>query len=135
MCRILLISLIATYIIAINASAAETAKDKPSVAPAVAVVSVQDSFQIQPLAPGVLAAIAKAGSSATTNAIFVIGTEYVVAAGAHMTKAVIDDLRRAIAARTRKPIRYFVLAHHHTGDNYVDFYFPPGQDILMSWQT
>ncbi len=117
------------------ALSADPIKKRQSSAPAVAVVSVQDSFLIEPLAPSVFAAIAKSGSQATTNALFVIGSNYVVAAGAHMTKPVIDDLYRAIAARTDKPVRYFVLAHHHTGYTYVDFDFPPGQDVLMSWQT
>ena len=135
MWRILLIVLIITYSATTAAIAAEPVKDKPSVAPAVAVVSVQDSFQIEPLAASVFAAIAKAGSKATTNAFFVIGKDYVVAGGAHMTKPVIADLYKAIAARTNKPVRYFVLAHHHTGYTYIDFDFPPGQDVLMSWQT
>jgi glyoxylase-like metal-dependent hydrolase (beta-lactamase superfamily II) len=141
MWRILLIILIAIHgltTVALSAEppkAAEPPKDEPTVVPAVAVVSVQESFLIEPLAPAVFAAIAKTGSKATTNALFVIGRDYVVAAGAHMSKPVIDDLYKAIAARTKKPVRYFVLAHHHTGYTYIDFDFPPGQDILMSWQT
>jgi glyoxylase-like metal-dependent hydrolase (beta-lactamase superfamily II) len=135
MCRILLIILILIYSMTTSSFAAPAKEKKSSVGSAVAVVMVQDSFQIEPLSAGVFAAIAKPGSKATTNAIFVIGKEYVVAAGAHMTKEVIDDLRRAVAARTTKPIRYFVLAHHHAGYTYVDFDFPPGQDVLMSWQT
>jgi len=120
------------------ATAAFCAKEIPGkapVEPSVSVVSVQDSFKIEPLAPGVFAAIANPGSQATTNALFVIGRDYVVAAGAHMAKPVIEDLYKAIAARTRKPVRYFVLTHHHTGYTYIDFDFPPGQDVLMSWQT
>lgn len=117
------------------AFSAEKAKEKGAAEPAVAIVSVQESFLIEPLASGVFAAIAKEGGKATTNALFVIGRDYVVAAGAHMSKPVIDDLYKAIAARTKKPVRYFVLAHHHSGYTYVDFDFPPGQDILMSWQT
>jgi glyoxylase-like metal-dependent hydrolase (beta-lactamase superfamily II) len=135
MWRILLMILIATYGLATAAFSAGLPEDKPSVVPAVAVVSVQKSFLIEPLAPGVFAAIAKTGGKATTNALFVIGRDYVVAAGAHMDKQVINDLYKAITARTNKPVRYFVLAHHHTGYTYIDFDFPPGQDILMSWQT
>ncbi len=135
MWRILLIILIAIHSITTVAFSTEPDKDEPSVVPAVAVVSVQDSFLIEPLAPGVFAAIAKTGGKATTNALFVMGRDYVIAAGAHMSKQVTDDLYKAIAARTKKPVRYFVLAHHHTGYTYVDFDFPPGQDVLMSWQT
>ena len=117
------------------APCADKTGDKPAAEPTVTVVSVQDSFRIEPLAAGVFAAIARSGGNATTNALFVIGRDYVVAAGAHMTKPVLNDLYAAIAARTDKPIRYFVLAHHHTGYSYVDFDFPAGQDVLMSWQT
>ncbi|NIR49321.1 MAG: MBL fold metallo-hydrolase, partial [Phycisphaerae bacterium] len=85
------------------------------------------SFLIEPLAANVFAAIAKPGSQATTNALFVVGKDYVVAAGAHMSQPVIEDLYKAIQARTRKPVRYFVLTHHHSGFTYVDFDFPPGQ--------
>ena len=135
MWRILLMITIAMYSTTTAAFSADQVKRHPAVEPAVAVVSVQDSFLIEPLAPSVFAAIAKAGGKATTNALFVIGRDYVVAAGAHMTKPVVDDLYKAIAARTSKPVRYFVLAHHHSGYTYVDFDFPPGQDVLMSWQT
>ena len=135
MWRILLIIIIVIYSTTTIALSSELVREEPSVEPAVAVVSVQESFLIEPLAPSVFAAIAKSGSQATTNALFVIGSNYVVAVGAHMTKPVIDDLYKAIAARTNKPVRYFVLAHHHTGYTYVDFDFPPGQDVLMSWQT
>lgn len=134
MWRILMIIIIATHITASFALCADSVRGK-SVEPAVAVVSVQESFLIEPLAPSVFAAIAKTGGKATTNALFVIGRDYVVAAGAHMTKTVVDDLYKAIAARTNKPVRYFVLAHHHNGYTQVDFDFPPGQDVLMSWQT
>ncbi len=134
MWRILLIIIIAINITASFALCADPVRSKV-VEPAVAVVSVQESFLIEPLAPSVFAAIAKTGGKATTNALFVIGRDYVVAAGAHMTKSVIDDLYKAIAARTNKPVRYFVLAHHHSGYTQIDFDFPPGQDVLMSWQT
>jgi glyoxylase-like metal-dependent hydrolase (beta-lactamase superfamily II) len=135
MWRIFLIILVTTYSTTAVVLSAEQARDEAPVESAVAVVSVQESFLIEPLAPSVFAAIAKTGSKATTNALFVIGKDYVVAAGAHMSKPVIKDLYKAISARTKKPVRYFVLAHHHSGYTYVDFDFPAGQDVLMSWQT
>ena len=118
-----------------NAFAVDKPVRRPKPKPSVKVVSVQNSFAIEPLASGVFAAIAKPGSGASTNAMFVIGRNYVVAVGAHMSRPVIDDLYKAIAARTKKPIRYFILAHHHSGYTFVDFDFPPGQDVVMSWQT
>jgi len=95
----------------------------------------QDSYDIQPLGGNVFAAIAKIAGKATSNAMFVIGEEYVTAIGAHMTKEVITDLYAEITYLTPKPIRYFVLAHHHPGFSYVDFDFPRGQDVIMAWQA
>jgi glyoxylase-like metal-dependent hydrolase (beta-lactamase superfamily II) len=95
----------------------------------------QDSYSIEPLGGSVYAAIAKIGGQASSNAMFVIGQEYVVAVGAHMTKELIADLYAEIAFLTSKPIRYFVLAHHHSGYSHIDFDFPPGQDVIMAWQA
>jgi hypothetical protein len=81
---------------------ADHSKEQPLIAPTVAVVSIQDSSQIEPLAAGDFAAIAKTGSKARTNTLVVMGKDYVIAAGAHMSKPVIDDLYKAIAARTKK---------------------------------
>lgn len=111
-------------------------RERPSRLTATAlVVSVQNSYTIEPLAANVYAAIARPGSNATTNALFIIGRDYVIAAGAHMSREAINDLNAAIAARTSKPVRYFILAHHHSGYTNIDFDFPPGQDVLMTWQT
>jgi len=95
----------------------------------------QDSFLIEPLGTNVYAAIARLGGKATSNAVIVIGEQYVVAAGAHMTKEVIQALQAEISNLTSRPIRYFVLAHHHPGYTHVDFDFPAGQDVIMSWQA
>ncbi|TLM64745.1 MAG: MBL fold metallo-hydrolase [Deltaproteobacteria bacterium] len=95
----------------------------------------QETFLIRDLGQNVFAAIARIGGRATSNAMFAIGENYVVAAGAHMTREVIRDLNAEIAARTAKPVRYFILAHHHPGYTHVDFDFPAGQDVIMSWQA
>jgi len=97
--------------------------------------AAQDGFAVEKLADGVYAAIARPGSQATSNAFFVEGDDYVVAAGAHFTKEVIGELVAAVASVTAKPIRYFILAHHHRGYSHIDFDFPPGKDVIMSWQT
>jgi glyoxylase-like metal-dependent hydrolase (beta-lactamase superfamily II) len=96
---------------------------------------VQDTFLIEALGSNVYAAITKIGGRASSNTMFVIGEHYVVAVGAHMTKEVIRDLYAEIASRTGKPIRYFVLAHHHPGYSHVDFDFPANQDVIMAWQA
>jgi glyoxylase-like metal-dependent hydrolase (beta-lactamase superfamily II) len=114
---------------------ATTPAGQPATATAPPTAPRQDSFLIEPLGKNVYAAIAKTGGKATSNAMFVIGEQYVVAAGAHMTKEVIQDLRTAVGALTAKPIRYFVLAHHHPGYTHIDFDFPAGQDVIMSWQA
>ena len=95
----------------------------------------QETFLIEPLGNEVYAAIAKIGGRANSNAMFVVGKYYVVAVGAHMTQEVIEDLNAAIASQTDKPVRYFVLAHHHPGYSHVDFDFPPDQDVIMAWQA
>ncbi len=97
-----------------------------------AAVGVQ-SFKVEQLTEGVYAAIA-AGAT-TSNAFFVVGDQYVVAGGAHLNKEGIDSLIAAVAAVTKKPIRYFILPHHHKGYTAVDFDFPPDIDVIMSWQT
>lgn len=106
-------------------------------APAAAVPGAprQESFLIEPAGDRVYAAIARIGGKATSNAMFVIGDRYVVAAGAHMSKEVIRDLNLEIAALTPKPVRYFVLAHHHPGYTHIDFDFPAEQDVIMAWQA
>jgi len=108
----------------------------PPPAPAETKAGVQqNSYDIQPLGGNVFAAIAKIGSQASSNAMFVVGEEYVTAVGAHMTKELIADLYAAVAKLTPKPIRYFILAHHHPGFSYIDFDFPRGQDVIMAWQA
>jgi len=93
-----------------------------------------DSFQTVPLSAGVYAAIAQAGTRATSNALIVGGKESTVIIGAHFTREAIDELVAA-AAVTGTPIRYFILAHHHRGYSHIDFDFPAGIEVLMSWQT
>lgn len=98
-------------------------------------VAAQDSFTVEKLAAGVYAAIARPGGTATSNAFFVEGNDYVVAGGAHMTQEATADLATAVAETTTKPIRYFILAHHHKGYSHIDFDFPPGMDVIMSIET
>jgi glyoxylase-like metal-dependent hydrolase (beta-lactamase superfamily II) len=95
----------------------------------------ENGYAVAKVDEGVYAAIAKPGSQATSNAFFVEGDEYVVAAGAHLTKQAIQDLSAAAASVTAKPIRYFILPHHHRGYSHIDFDFPPGKDVIMSWPT
>jgi len=147
MIRILLVLLLATPSIAAQKTDStgspqknpfQKSLQKPTAKPAAPVkpaAPLQDSFVIEPLGKGVYAAIAKTGGKATSNAMFVIGDKYVVAAGAHMTKEVIHDLNAEIAALTPKQTRYFILAHHHPGYTHVDFDFPLDQDVITSWQT
>lgn len=97
--------------------------------------AAQNSFSVEKLADGVYAAIARPGGQATSNAFFVEGADYVVAAGAHLTREATAELVAAVATVTTKPIRYFVLAHHHRGYSHIDFDFPPGKDVITSWPT
>ncbi|MEJ2201237.1 MAG: hypothetical protein P8X63_09540 [Desulfuromonadaceae bacterium] len=52
-----------------------------------------------------------------------------------MTSKTIGDLMTAIRAVTDKPLRHFILTHHHIGHSYADFDFPPDVDLLVSMQT
>lgn len=92
-------------------------------------------YRLEKLGDGIYAAIARVGGPATSNAFVIEGRDYVVAGGAHMTKEAITDLFAAIAATTPKPVRYFILSHHHQGFSHIDFDFPPGVDIITSVQT
>lgn len=136
MLRLLIIPFLLMFLLPLSpAAAADSQLPAQRTEQSVEIVSVQGSFRIEPLAANVFAAIARPGGKATTNGLFVIGRDYVVAAGAHMTREAISDLYAAIAARTAKPVKYFILAHHHGGYTHIDFDFPAGQDVLMSWQT
>lgn len=97
----------------------------------------EGSYRVEKLVDGVHAAIV-AGGTATSNAFFVEGESFVVAGGAHMTKEAIADLFAAIARTTPKPVRYFILPHHHPGFSHIDFDFPAGVDLIMTaptWQS
>ncbi len=92
-------------------------------------------YRLEKLADGVYAAIAQPGGPATSNAFVVEGRDFVAAGGAHMTREAIGNLFTVIAATTSKPVRYFILSHHHQGFSHIDFDFPPGVDIITSVQT
>ncbi|MDF1580764.1 MAG: MBL fold metallo-hydrolase [Desulfuromonadales bacterium] len=93
------------------------------------------AYRVEDLGDGLYAALAIDGEGASSNAFFVVGESYVVAGGAHMTRAAIAGLLNIIPKVTSKPLRYFVLPHHHRGFSYIDFDFPAGVDVIMTWQT
>jgi len=97
--------------------------------------AAQKSFTVQQISDGLYAAIAKPGGHATSNAFFAVGDHSVTAGGAHMTKEAFADLTSCITEKTPKPLRNFILAHHHEGLTFVDFDFPPDVQVIMSWQT
>lgn len=94
-----------------------------------------DGYYIDKVAEGIYAAVARPDGNVTSNAFFVEGDEYVVAGGAHLTQKAIGELESAVKAITDKPIRYYILSHHHRGFSQIDFDFPPGREVIMSWQT
>lgn len=95
----------------------------------------QPSYAVEQLAENIYAALTLPGGQASSNAFFVVGPEYVVAGGAHMSKEAVNHLVTAIATVTDKPLRHFVLAHHHRGYHHIDYEFPAGVDLLISWPT
>lgn len=92
-------------------------------------------YQMTQLTSNVYAALARPGTPVMSNVLVVIAPDSVIVAGAHFNKQAVDDLVAAVAAITPKPIRYFVLTHHHEGYGSTDFDFPHGKEVLMSWQT
>lgn len=95
----------------------------------------QPSYAVEQLAENIYAALTLPGGQASSNAFFVVGPEYVVAGGAHMSQEAVNHLVTAIATVTDKPLRHFVLAHHHRGYHHIDYEFPAGVDLLISWPT
>lgn len=100
-----------------------------------AVCTAQGSYRIERLAEGVYAALVQPGGRASSNALVVEGSEYLVLAGAHLSREAIADLVAAAATVSAKPVRYFILPHHHRGFAGFDFDFPSGAEVLMSVQT
>ncbi len=100
-----------------------------------AVFAAPSSYRLEKLDEGIYAALVVPGGQASSNALVVECKEDVVVAGAHFTGAAIRDLTAQVARTMMKPVRCFVLTHHHGGYAYIDLDFPPGKDVLMSWQT
>lgn len=100
--------------------------------------AAQKSYSLEKVSPNLYAAIANPVSAATSNAFFYVGKSYVIAGGAHMTEQATKDLLSAIKEVTGRPVRYFILPHHHPGYTSVDFYFPEDIDVIMTypvWQA
>jgi glyoxylase-like metal-dependent hydrolase (beta-lactamase superfamily II) len=99
------------------------------------VAAAQESYAIQQLSETFFAALAKPGGRSSTNAFFFVSGNQVIAGGAHMTREAIDDLWSAIDATVHKPVRYFVLTHHHPGFSYIDTAFPADVTLVLSGET
>jgi glyoxylase-like metal-dependent hydrolase (beta-lactamase superfamily II) len=101
----------------------------------VPIAAAQESYTIQKLSDNFYAALAKPGGRSSTNAFFFVSGNQVIAGGAHMTKEAIEDLWAAINAAVRKPVRYFVLTHHHPGFSHIDTAFPADMTLILSGDT
>jgi len=97
--------------------------------------SAQGSYTVQQLSTNFFAALAKPGGRSSTNAFFFVSGDMVIAGGAHMSKEAIDDLWSAIDTTIHKPVRYFVLTHHHPGFTHIDSAFPSEVTLIMSGET
>ncbi len=95
----------------------------------------QDSYLIEPITDGVYAALAIPGGVATSNAFIVDLGHQLILGGAHFSRKAINDLISAAAEINQKPIRAFVLTHHHPGYSFIDFDFPADKDLTMSIET
>lgn len=98
-------------------------------------LAAQESYTIQQLSENFYAALTKPGGRSSTNAFFFVSENQVIAGGAHMTKEAIDDLWSAIAATVQKPVRYFILTHHHPGFSHIDTSFPADVTLILSGDT
>ncbi len=95
----------------------------------------QDSYKAEELDKGVFAAIAIPGGAATSNAFIVDLGNQVVLGGAHFSRRAVNDLIALASEISPKPIRAFILAHHHPGYSFIDFDFPPQHDLVMTVDT
>ncbi|MDY6847740.1 MAG: MBL fold metallo-hydrolase [Geoalkalibacter sp.] len=100
-----------------------------------AAFAAPSSYRLEKLDEGIYAALAVPGRQTSSNALVMECEEDVVVAGAHFTGRAIRDLTAQVAQVTKKPVSSFILTHHHGGYGYIDLDFPPGKDVLMSWQT
>jgi len=98
-------------------------------------VAAQESYTIQQLSGDFYAALAQPGGRSSTNAFFFVAENQVIAGGAHMTKEAIADLWSAIETTVHKPVRYFVLTHHHPGFSQIDTAFPADVTLILSGDT
>jgi glyoxylase-like metal-dependent hydrolase (beta-lactamase superfamily II) len=92
-------------------------------------------YQVQKVAEDIYAALALPGGKAGSNAMFFVAGPYAVIAGAHFTKEGIGELLANVAQITPLPVKYVILTHHHRGYSHIDFDFPPGIEIITSWQS
>lgn len=99
------------------------------------VAAAQESYKIQQLSENFYAALAQPGGRSSTNAFFFVAENQVIAGGAHMTREAIADLWSAVAATVHKPVRYFVLTHHHSGFSQIDTAFPADVTLILSGET
>lgn len=101
----------------------------------VPIAAAQESYAIQRLSENFYAALAQPGGRSSTNAFFFVSGNQVIAGGAHMTRDAIVDLWSAIDATVHKPVRYFVLTHHHPGFSHIDTAFPADVTLVLSGET
>lgn len=93
------------------------------------------NFEIKKAADGIYAAIALPGGKAASNALIIVTNDEVLIAGSHFVAETMKELTEGVSRITSLPIRRIILTHHHKGYNYIDFDFPPGVEIITSWQT
>jgi hypothetical protein len=92
-------------------------------------------YQVQKVADGVYAALAVPGGKAASNALIVVAGKRVIIAGAHFSPEGTKELLATIAKTIKLPVRSVILTHHHRGFSKVDFDFPAGIELIMTWQV
>jgi len=98
--------------------------------------TAEQDFRIIPVSESVYVAFAQPGSQEATSNIMVIETkESIFLAGAHFAPAALEELTTFMESLLFKPVRGYILTHHHKGFSYVDFDFPKDKTVYMSVAT
>ena len=87
-----------------------------------ALAKAEDDFQLNKVADGVFAAIARSGGLASGNAGFVVGDDGVLMVDSFFTPTAVEELISEVGKITNQPVKHAVNTHYHldhTGGNQV----------------
>lgn len=106
-----------------------------------ATAKAEDDFQLNKVADGIFAAVAKPGGIASGNAGFVVGDQGVLVVDTFFTPDAVEELIAEIGKITSQPIKHAINTHYHldhTGGNQVLIGLGVpiiAHDNVAKWQT